>query len=250
MDVKELERIKFISVNEQTDVDLKPIYQAINVEKSLLHPTLEKLQESYAQGLSVVMSDDSDQIIGHVRLTPLLDDELKLKLGLSQEFPRIWEVGSAIIKKEFRGRGYYAPLRNALVERYIEDIEVKRLLILGTTKTVTVLKSLPKAEEIGAFLQPCHHLDAPMVAAFTCVCKGKFGQGFQFSVNCPSRISKDKIPINGNLDSISRSEDGSTPCVMYTSSPDLSLHMNISLMNSFGSSDNLVKSLENAGHYQ
>lgn len=240
--------ISLVSVSEKKDIDLEPIYQAINAEKGLLHPSLTAIQESYRKGLAVGMLSN-DQIVGFVRFSPLLDEQLKIDLGLTLEFPNIWEVGSAIITAGFRGGGLYASLRNTLVRKYIKDIQEDRLLILGTTKTIPVLKSLSKAQSIGVFLQPCFHLDYPMIAAFTCVCKGSFGQGFQDGENCTSRTQKENVPIDNDLSLIVQNKDGNIPCNMYTSSSELAMKINHTLMDLFGSSGELVRSLKRTGYY-
>src|SRR5690348_18251658 len=95
---------------------LNEVYSAIQNEATLLHPTLASITASYRNGKAVLMVDQEiDRVVGYVRLTELVNPNLKNKLGLSANFPNIEEIGTAIILNDplYRNKGYYPGLRNA-----------------------------------------------------------------------------------------------------------------------------------------
>lgn len=242
--------IQFVTSRSQASVDLRPIHQAILQERTLLHPSLENLERSYVQGMSVVMMDEG-RPVGHVRFTPLLDEELKQALGLSSDFPSVWEIGSAVIFDDpaYRGRGHYADLRNNLVAGFVDRIYTDGLLLLGTTKSVSVIKSLPRADRIGVFFKNCFHHEFPMVSALTCVCEGDFGQGFHVADNCKKRLQPEGMEIEERVGEVINTNNEHNKCVMYVSSVRLAEQIDCELNDRFGSLPGLVDRLKAVGHF-
>lgn len=216
--------------------DFGKIADMISHESMLLHPTARSLQESFDRHQAIVMYD-REELVGFVRFTPLLDSLLKDKIGLSQEFPDISEIGSAVLlnEPEYRGKGLYAPLRNKLLETVSDKAIGGDILILGTTKNIAVYKVLQNSKELGLDFYPCRHTEFPMIAPFTCVCTPDFGQGFQLSGECPQRVETNQLI---NLEQIADETYGKIPCVMYVSDKDLARKMDAELLQTFG--DNMI----------
>lgn len=198
--------------------NLSEIHQAILEEIDNLLPTsLESLQKSFDASLATVLID-GDKAFGFLRFSPLLTETLKRKIGLETDFPDILEIGSAVILKDgnYRGKGYYPQLRNHLLESVVERVRQKKLLVLGTTKSIIVYKVLSKAKDLGIEFYPSVHTEFPMIAPFTCVCKPDFGSGFQLSTGCSKRVKAEQLKDLESLAKISPSGIN-IPCIMYVS---------------------------------
>lgn len=228
--------------------DLRSIHAVINHEQNLLHATLPSLEESFNHGLAVALvSESSTEAVGFVRFTPLLGEDLKQKLELS-DVPSIWEIGSAAIAPYYRGRGLYAPLRNDLLATVAQEIRDRQLLVLGTTKSIAVIKVLDDAKDLGIEFHKCVHTDFPMIAPFTCICTPDFGCGFQLAEECPVRVTQQQL-LNLNLIAQKSNDGTKIPCVMYVSDKDLAESIDRRLMIKFGAQRNLVSALKERGHY-
>lgn len=89
-------------------------------EKHLLHPSSQELQQSFEDGLSLLLFD-GEMPIAHTRLTPLADG---------------WhELGSTWVHKGYRGRG----LSNDLYAIFLETHKEKN--ILATTTNMIALQT-------------------------------------------------------------------------------------------------------------
>lgn len=233
--------------------NLEPICNVINNESTLLEVDLATIEQSFDNGLAVALVPEGrEDAVGFVRFTPLLDDNLKQRLGIP-DLPSIWEIGSAAIAPEYRGKGLYAPVRNNLLSIVSEEIAENKLLVLGTTKSIAVIKVLEKAKELGINFYQSVHTDFPMIGRFTCICTPDFGCGFQLMENCPVRVTAEQLP---QLDYLAKnSQDGTKiPCVMYVSDKSLSSEVNDALMVKFAEREgnplvNLVEALKGANYY-
>lgn len=249
-----MERLRLTRINDSDKrSDLRAVHSDIIQEPNLLHPSLSELEESFDRGLAVALvSQDSNEAVGFVRFSPLLEDELKDGLGLNN-FPSIWEIGTAVILPQFRGRGWYAPLRKELLVTVSQDIKEGRLLVLGTTKSIAIIKVLKETKDLGIDFYKCVHTDFPMIVPFTCVCRPDFGCGFQLTEECPVRVTQQQLL---NLDSIAQKSDDGTkiPCVMYVSDKSLAERIDKDLMVKFGNAgsspqQNLVRVLKERSYY-
>lgn len=235
--------------------DLSGILDAMHRETgTLLQPSLEALQSSFAKREAVVLMD-GPKPIGYVRFSELLNEDSRKALDLPSDFPLIYETGSAIILPEYRGRHLYPGLRTRLLSLAVDRIRNKELLVLGTTKTPKVVESLDDANELGLGFEIVNPHDIPMVASFTCVCEGDFGNGFQNGSDCFNRATKAEIALIEKHDWKAVQEagnrpDGKIPCTVYVSDLELANQMEDRLTGLFGSQGNLVRELEAIGHYE
>lgn len=247
---KSMERLRIATYQEIGEVNLEPIHQAILNEPTLLHPSLDVLKQSFQDNKAIVMLDGQEPV-GFARLVNLVDDGLKKRLGLGSDFPNINEVGSAVIinKPEYRGNGYYGDLRNALLQIKQQEIITGELLVVGTTKNIAVVRVLPKSAKLGINFQTCHHSEYPMVSPFTCICSGDFGQGYQLSSSCNSRISESYCQVNGKINLMPIDPDGKIACIMYISSVQVASRANRLLQGAFGTQERLVNALCEVSYY-
>ncbi|HVZ12390.1 MAG TPA: hypothetical protein VG965_05150 [Patescibacteria group bacterium] len=240
---------------KKSETDMQPnfahIQTIISAESNLLHPDLASLERSFDQGLAVALNL-GDETVGLVRFTPLLDEELKQAIGIP-DFPSIWELGTAIVAAEHRGKGLYNKLQNGLLESFKDEMSQGRLLVLGTTKTIAVLKALRKTEELGLDFHIGEHTEFPMIAPFTCVCTPDFGCGFQLTKDCPQRVAGSQLI---SLDEIAESSYDKTkiPCTMFVSSKNLASQIDDDLMLKFSEGLDspqaaLVNRLKGVGYY-
>ncbi len=228
--------------------DFRSIYAGITQETStMLVPKMGDLEESYRSGKAAIITDE-ENVVGYVRFSPLLDDNLANKLGLPDSFPNISEIGTGIIDPAHRGRGLYKLLRGSLLESHADQIIDGRLLVIGTTKTMAILNTLHHATDLGMHFEAFHHQEFPMIAPFTCVCEGDFGQGYQHGVNaCTKRVRSELIPLQQNLHML-EPHDGKIECCMYVSSRDGAQSINDGLFAFFRNDEthplsNLVQTL-------
>lgn len=230
----------FMRDNLGHEPDLAPVQRAIEKEKAMLHPSLEELQQSWRDGLTVIAIVNGE-VVGHLRLCKLLDGPLKQRLNLPKDFPEIWETGSGWVHPDYRDTGgIFTQMRYMLLDSQINEIKSKRLLVLGTTKHIAVIKGVrTSAERLGLEFEFVRHLKYPFVAAFTCVCTGELGTGMHSELECPQRTSEDQLvdtlrradakrAINGNGNGNSGSQlpvvsnnDGWIMCSMYVSDKEL-----------------------------
>lgn len=246
--------MKDLSDLEETP-DLSGILEAMHNETgTLLQPSLESLQGSFEKGEAVVLMDGPTPV-GFVRFSELLNEESRSALDLPDDFPLIYETGSAIILPEYRGRHLYPGLRTRLLSLVAERIKNRELLVLGTTKSPKVIESLDDANELGLGFEIIDPHDNPMVASFTCVCEGDFGSGFQNGSACFNRATKTEIALVAKHDwkavqEAGNRSDGKIPCTVYVSDVELMNKMEDRLTILFRSQAELVNELRGIGHYE
>lgn len=217
-------------------------------EPTLIHPPASELQMSFERGLAFVALDEANdhRPVGYVRLEPLLNDEIRGALGLPESFPQIMELGTMFTENNaiYRGQGYVASLTKELLSSHIAEIERGDLIVLGTTKDWRVINVLQKIE--AAKFEVMHHLDLPHLAAFTCICSGEFGSGYQNNpFSCDSRVDDGLINCRSLLKDLIREarEFGtSIPCVMFASNHEHAKQADRHL-NKIVSGDNSVRLL-------
>lgn len=235
--------------------DLSEILEAMHHETgTLLQPSLESLQRSFAEREAVVLMD-GPRPIGFVRFSELLNEDSRRSLNLPDDFPLIYETGSAIILPEYRGRHLYPGLRTKLLSLVADRIKDRELLVLGTTKSPKVIESLDDANELGINFEIVDHLGTPLVSAFTCVCEGDFGTGFQDGEACSKRATTSEMILIQDHDWRALQEaggkpNGKIPCTLYVSDLELMHEMERRLVGQFGTQQELVNALRGIGHYE
>lgn len=230
----------------QPSPDLSSLHQIMQRESALLPTSVATMQQKYELGHAIILTNEAGDPVGYLGFTPLIDEDAKRSLGLPDDFPNVWEIGSAIVHPSYRG-GVYRAFRSAALELVLKEMKEKRMLILGTTKVDSVLHTNRHApEDLGITFTQLVHTDLDAIAALTCVCHGTFGRGRQNSSFCPRRVTKDQLP---NLDRLASVKYGKIPCTMYVSDISLAMQMNDFLLDKFGNVDNWIKSLHNNGHY-
>lgn len=232
--------------------DLSEILDAIHNETdSLLQPSLEAMEDSFARRNAVVLRD-GERVVGYVRFTELLNDDVRKKLGLRDDFPEIYESGTAIILSELRGRHLYPRMRNGLLSLRADDIRNKRLLGLGTSRKERVIRSGLHSSEVGIGFEVVDYSSIPMITPFTCGCDGDFGSGFQNGPSCFNRATSSEVILIQQLDFRALQEQtgkpaGKIPCTLYVSDLELAQQMNTELMGIFGSQEALIEARRVAG---
>ncbi len=227
------------------DPDLMSVHQTMLGEPTLLHPGIGDLKDSYDAGMAAVMTDESGVVCGYARLSPLVAPELRTKLGLPSTIPEVWEIGSAVIQREHRGNGRYSAFRRSLLQAHINAIHEGKVLVLGTTKNIAVMKVLPDAAVIGINFYPCVHTEFPMIAPLTCVCEPDFGSGFQHGAHCDSRTTQVALDtLLKNLSQENQLRSPQTACTMYVSDYNLAATTNAALVEHFGSQEGLISALK------
>lgn len=253
---------RHIGIGELTASNRDLLARGMGREKnSILPVTPAEIMNSFNTGLSTILIEQrTRKAIGHIRFSPLITPMLKDQLSLPSEMPLLWEIGSGYIDNEHRKQGLYTVLRNEHIGRFKDELTSGSHVFLGTTKTLRVLHALRHAQErygIEGVILP--HTQLPFIAAFTCVCKGDFGQGYQCGVDaCGVRIKQEQFPMgkstNGLLDqmdvkSIDEIKDlnggeGTIPCTMYIQgNKGVILKMEEELKKQFGTPEDLVVQL-------
>ncbi len=161
----------------------------------------------------------------------------------------------------------YTRMRAALLESQVDAIYSGRLLTMGTTKHMAVIKGVQhSAEAVELEFQFCNHLEYPFIAALTCVCKEDLGQGFHTSTECPKRASPDEVTgilrrADGGAKPINPEQAEGAPlkvigngshiaCTMYVSSAELAKSINDRLSAAFGGDPmKLAEALKNLNYY-
>jgi len=254
------ETYSFYTKSDGHPIGFDTVVQGIAGEAArVLQVTAADLEMSFNNAMSAVIGRNDHlprkavKALGHVRFSPLLDPRLMEKLGV-EDCPQIWEMGTGFMDPNtLRGKGLYGPLRNVLLKMHLEQINSGQVLIIGTTKTKAVLNVLKEAMavELGAFY--ANHLAIPYISAFTCVCEGNFGQGFQHGINaCGKRTDQSAAPpavfFNAQeqmqINQIIPDQTGIIPCYLYAyGKPEAALRIDDRLRQKFGSVDALVNRL-------
>lgn len=254
-----------IGTRPANQIDFQYIADGVNRErKAMLPVTPDKLLASYMAGFSTVIIDkaNNDTPVGHIRFSPLITDELRQQVNLPPDLPELYEIGTGLIDAgpEYRDHGLYRMIRSAHFDRFQDELNSGSLVAIGTTKSSRVLHTLHQAQiKFGIEGIILRHTDLPFIAAFTCVCKGDLGQGYQCGVDaCGKRIQPNQFPtedaVNGlldqsRIDSIMKIKDlnggsGTIPCTMYVQGrKDAILGMEAKLKKQFGTPENLVAQL-------
>lgn len=257
--------VAHIRTRPANHIDFGYIADGVNGEKNAMLPvTPESLTASYMRGISTVIVDtaNNDKPVAHIRFSPLITPELRSNINLPMDLPDLWEIGTGLVDKSdgYRGHGLYRMIRNAHVGRFQDELNSGSLVAIGTTKSLKVLHTLHQAQtEFGIEGIILRHTDLPFTAAFTCVCKGDFGQGYQCGVEaCANRIEPSQFPMadavdglldQSNVDAIMKIKDlnggsGTIPCTMYVQGKKAAiLRMEAKLKKQFGTPENLVKQL-------
>lgn len=262
-----------IKTRPANKIDFRYIANGVNGErKAMLPVTPDKLLASYMAGFSTVIIDkaSNDVPVGHIRFCPLITPELRSNINLPMDIPEIWEIGTGLIDGSdgYRGHGLYRMIRNAHVGRFQDELNNGSLVAIGTTKSLKVLHTLHQAQkEFGIEGIILRHTSLPFIAAFTCVCTGDFGQGYQCGVDaCGKRIENGQFPMGdavdglldqSNIDAIMKIKDlngdsATIPCTMYLQGrKEAILGMEAKLKKQFGTPENLVQKLRqpNVNYY-
>lgn len=260
---------RFISVSNVTQspppIDFGRIQRGVNIETAAMLPvTVPSLEQSFANGLStIVMDTTTDTPVGHIRFSPLFTPELRTHLNLPSDLPDLWEIGTGWIdgSDHFRSQGLYRMVRNDHISRYQDELNEGNLISIGTTKSLKVLHTLHHAQEefgVEGIILP--HTNMPFIAAFTCICTGNFGCGFQNGVDaCPQRIKPEQFPGDGapntfidhtDLEAITKIQDlnggsGKIPCTMYLQGKKSAImNLELRLQEQFGTPENLIEQLK------
>jgi hypothetical protein len=233
--------------------DLNGVIDSIHHETgTLLQPSIESLENSFADRKAVVLLDQ-ERAVGYVRLSSLLDADKKEAIGLPGDFPDITETGSAIIHPKLRGHGYYPKMRTELLSMFSEEMREGKMLILGTTKNPRVIESLDDSvDRTGMEFQIVSRHEIPMIAPFTCVCQGEFGRGFQEGASCHQEPTPNQLVqiTEHKWEDVRKNGNGKIPCTLYVSDLDLANEMGIFLYSHYGSQENLVEALKMVGQYE
>lgn len=242
-----------VSVKDgQGNLDFGPWARGIDhYPDSMLPVTPEDLSASFNQGLAIALIDpQTNEVMGGSRFVPLLDNELKEKMGLDKNFPQIWEMGSVIIfNSQVRGNGFSLDLNKALLDSVRQKTEAGELLVIGTTKSIVLLSTLKKE---GLNFSFSSHTEFPLIAPLTCICTGEMGQGFQESTNCSFRVSPEQI---ANLPALA-DKKGKVPCTLFVSSKQLAQKIDGELRTRFLKDDPVnpqraeVELLKTIGYYR
>ncbi len=213
-----------------------PLLKGIDREGGLLHPKLKDLVDSFVKHEAVVVldysADSKGQAVGYVRLEPLLHQRVREALGLSSDFPNISELGTMFVDQSARGKHFATRMTRALIGQlsrkegtHKRDFALGRDLIIGTAKDIRVLRALEGPE--GVQFHTVHHDRFPHIAAFTCICRGDFGRGYQYSRgSCQAQLGQEyrDITSHGNLLPVLQNSN-KIPCTMFVS--DLTVAMQV-----------------------
>lgn len=221
----------------------------------MLSVSSDQLGKSFNSGMAAVLINSENQIVGGARFIPLLDHGEKEKLDLSSsQIPDIWELGSIVSMGEARGNGFNRSLNEKLLESVRERIEKQELLILGTTKTLFLVKTLLKIDlgPKGNFSMLSHD-QLSMIAPLTCVCEKPLGAGFQMSPNCDYRIMPNQVD---KLMALGDNLKGKIPCTLFVSDKGLAgktdsvLRKKYEMVNSSNPQGALVAALKRIRYYK
>jgi len=208
----------------------------------------EDLHASFAKGLAQVALCDGE-IVGYVRLKPLLSANLARGLGIGPL--SVHEVGSAMVRARFRSHGLYSKLRNSLYLNHLDNANRngESALILGTTVYPAVVRSIGHAREEGIDISIIRHTDLPMIAALTCVCESGEMRGMHLGCGaCRVRIDSREAPRVNQILSLPV-EHSQSPCVMHVHDMEMASYIDATLRDRFGNAQNFVDYLKNQNYY-
>lgn len=217
MVTKEASIVPLNAYNSPSNLNFVPWSEEIaKYPAEMLPVSSDQMRKSFDSGMAAVLINSENQVVGGARFIPLLDQGEKEKLGLSSsQIPDIWELGSIVSMGEAMGNGFSKSLNEKLLESVRERIKNNELLILGTTKTLFLVKTLLKIDlgTKGNFSMLSHD-QLSMIAPLTCVCEKPLGAGFQMSPNCEYRISPDQV---NSLKALGDNLKGKIPCTLFVS---------------------------------
>ena len=270
-----------IAQEQNSRPDFSIIQSDIDAEANechLLYVKRNTLEERYNQGRSFVIRVE-DKDVGNVSVTPLLDQKMKKRLGLSEDFPEIYEIGSVIVNEEYRNRRYSEEMLSALLrtELGLQDIgtvyseepptllfnssqgqehRANPVLFISTTKDVRFLKTeLRVSEDLGLDYELVAHTAYSMIAPFTCVCTPEEGggHGFQYGKHCEVMIENEELEVLSVNAAIKSGKTGCR-CTMYVSDKELAGRIDADLReffvnNEIGAQNALRERLIETGYY-
>lgn len=251
-----------INTRHVSEVDFSMIESGLRSERNTLSAPYTDLEQSYREGMSEMAIDadfDPRLAVGHTRFELLLSASLRLRLGLSEEVPQIWEMGSSYVDPDYRGHGMSTRVRIPLFEMHRQIIENGQVLIIGTTKTGAVTGIMdritnhfqqPESYMQGVEIRFTNREALPFIAPFTCICRPAFGVGYHTSEHCPSpQQSLPRIFMTGAevmqrytnpLKLVGREN---VPCTMLVSSQEVAQRTNDLINAHFGSRGSLIDAL-------
>ena len=219
---------------------------------TMLQSSPDILRHSYERGLAAILRIDGEEA-GYARLIPLLDDQLRERLGLAATGVNIYELGTVVVKPEYRGMGF----SEEIVFPLLEDNSQSNLII-STTKSLALANALVKVSvENGLDYAFPQYFDYPGISALTCVCNPPFGGGLQHGGHCGLRVTagNEYLPILNDPDrrgEISRrliEGEKLGCCVLYVSDRALADRLEAELMAGVGGQQDLIGVLRSNGHY-
>lgn len=231
--------------------DLSLVWKGMQEDKFVLKPPLEELEQSYKDGQATVLVaevEGREVGVAYIRRSNLLDEKRKLELGLKEKVgSEIQEIGSSFTLPAFRGStlidgqkmSYYELMRRMEMARALPDMVAGKLLVIGTSKNKRIddinirMNEDLIFKEFGVELFNIVHTskETENIAPFTCVCTPDFGLGFQFTKQCPKRITQDQL---GKLVQLAAdTPDREIPCTMYVSNLRLAMNINKQLGDAF-----------------
>lgn len=232
-------------------ISFERLQQKISTEPSLLHASVDAMKDSYNKGLAVARPDGDKNAIGYARFIPLLSREQIQTLGLPSSFPDIYELGTVFVDPIYRGQGLSDKVQRDLLLLMKERLDNKSLLVLATTKTRKVLRTIDrisKEEGIPFYFSP--HTEFPHVSPTTCVCHPTFGEGFQYTTACPQRITLGEMNEVKSTLRINK-EDDKIHCTMLVSDRALTQEMDKTIEKAMneGGQRRLVRKLKQLNYY-
>lgn len=228
------------------------IHDLIDSEKKMLHPSAQKILASYLEGNAAfyLAKDDenNERAIGFCRFIPALSKSKIEQLGLPENFPEIFELGTVIVDQSRRERGTGSITVATLHNFHNEGLIRNRRLIIGTTTTALMLgtlRSVTRANpNLGISYYRTSHITQglELIGASTCVCEANEVAG-----SSPAQVS---LGMHHGLHACSvRSSDASShrlndythqfpfaqgSCMMFVSNIDLAKEANNMLSQRLG----------------
>lgn len=257
--------VRLLSIEDGVNVDFSELSQASIREPNVLNTPVVEFERSFNQGMSSVLMQ-GNKAVGHTRFIPLLDRSLINDLGLGEEFPEIWEMGTGLMLDPVQGRGLNNVLRFHLYDRYVERMRSGEVLVIGTTKTPELTgvldrlrleyfnDSITEQTTYPLDFRFCNRETLPFVAPTTCVCNPTFGSGYHIGDFCSNATTIEKgfrtgagIPLKISI--------GSKPkidCTMFLSSSSLAVKANTMIGENprYSTRQSFVQALVERGYYE
>ncbi len=178
------------TINPYTIAELSmQISELVGHEDKMMHPNPEAIAESFYAGKGVFYVNEKSEAIAFCRLIPLLNCEQIENLGLTGICPEVYELGTVIVSTEYRNQGIGKQVVKAIHQINSEAIFNNEMLIIGTTTTIPMLKSLRVLNPVINFFagSTCR---LKFIEALTCMCEPSEplgGTGVHIQENCHVR---------------------------------------------------------------